>query len=64
VPKTASVHKDADDYNHRHFTSEHFLGALKPSAQRYGRPPGCETPDIELESTDEDLAWLVTAVTG
>jgi hypothetical protein len=64
VPKTASVHKDADQYNDRHFASRHFLGDLKSSAQGYGRPPDCEAPHFELESTDGNLVWLVRAVTG
>jgi hypothetical protein len=58
MPKTASVHKKADQYNYRHFTSKHFLGDLKRSAQGYGRPPGSDAPDFELESTDGDLYRL------
>lgn len=52
MPTTASVDQTSEQYNYGHFTSKHFLGDLKRSAQGYGRPPGTEAPDFELESTD------------
>lgn len=52
MSKTAGVHLPAEKYNYGHFTSKHFLGDVKRSAQGYGRPSGSEAPDFDLESTD------------
>lgn len=55
---TAEVDEVPEKYNYSHFTSKHFLGDVKRSVQGYGRPPGSDAPDFELESTDGEMIRL------